>query len=81
MRIAEVITGCTICGCGFVIATGVGGGAGRCGTGATGTYTLNFTQAVQSSPMDTALPNQNSVQVQSNQVPVVTANDIAVTVT
>ena len=49
--------------------------------GGTGTYTVSNSQTVLSSPMNTALANQNSVQVQINQSPATSAPDIAVTVT
>jgi hypothetical protein len=47
-------------------------------TGGTGTYTVSITQIVPSMAMATATANQNSVAVQINQVPTVSALDIVV---
>jgi hypothetical protein len=49
--------------------------------GGTGTYTVNFTQTVVSTTITAAIPNQNSVSVNINQLPVISSLNIAVTAT
>lgn len=51
------------------------------GTGGVGTYNVSNSQTVLSSPMATAVPNQNQVQININQIPATSAPDIAVTAT
>lgn len=71
--------GQTVSGAGVVIGTritGLGTGAGG-----TGTYTVSNTQTVGSEAMKTALAASDSVAVQIDQVPTVSAANIRVTLT
>lgn len=81
----SIAVGQTLNGTGGSNGTGVAPGttitALAGGTGGTGAYTISISQAVQLSPMTAALANQSNVQVQANQVPVLNAANIAVTVT
>ena len=80
LALGQTLSGTVPTGTGVLLGTQITGTlGGSAGVGGTGTYSLNFSQTVVSTTITAALPNQNLVTANINQLPVIAAVNIAVT--